>query len=300
MPEAYFTTPPRARLMLLELLGNPAEGGERGGVRLAALVQLAADLGISDMALRSAKVRLAQGGLLTLVRRGRESLYELTERGRQEAERQRQRLFTPTEAWWDGAWYVVVLSVPEARRDIRDRMRKELSWMGFGSPSSGLYISPHDGRAQAVELARELDAVAYIQAYRAQASWPENPRELVARAWGNLSDVNARYGVFLDRFAARLVRCRSEAAAGQLADRDAFRLQFALTTQYRHCLYEDPDLPLDLLPAAWNGVAARLLFREFHGLVNPGALRYFDAVSEGLASEAESRPRSSAPVIAAA
>ncbi len=246
--------------MLFDLYGGFAVEDGRGGVmRLGALVRLAISLGVNEMAVRSAKARMVQEGWLRVERLGRESAYALTERGQQEVARGRLRLFSEPDAWWNGTWYVVALSVPEARRDVRDRLRKELLWLGFGSPSSSLYVSTHDYREDAVRLARDADALEYVQAYQAEAFWPEDPRRLVERAWDNLAEVNRRYEQFLDTFA------------------------FSLATLFRACLGDDPDLPLDLLPAAWNGVAARLLFHEFYSLVSPAALLYFDAVCAGTA-----------------
>jgi phenylacetic acid degradation operon negative regulatory protein len=268
--------------MLFDLYGDFAvEDGREGVMRLGALVRLATTLGVNEMAARSAKARMVQEGWLRAERFGRERAYALTERGQREVERGRQRLFTDPDAWWNGTWYVVALSVPEARRDVRDRLRKELSWLGFGSPSSSLYVSTHDYREDAVRLARDGDALEFVQVYQAEAFWPEDPRRLVERAWGNLGEVNRRYEQFLDTFAPQLARVRAQAKADELQDDEAFSLRFALATRFRACLGDDPDLPLDLLPAAWNGVAARLLFREFYSLVSPAALRYFDAVCAG-------------------
>ena len=67
-------------------------------------------------------------------------------------------------------------------------------------------------------------------------------------------------------------------AAKSLRDREAFRLRFSLASQFRRCLYADPELPSELLPAAWWGAQARRLFLDFHTLVGLPALRYFDAV----------------------
>lgn len=277
----------KARGVLFDLYGDFAVEGERdGSMWLGKVVRLGLDLGVSEMAVRSAAGRMVQEGWLTAERQGRESVYVLTPRARQVIEAGRRRTLTSLEAWWNGSWYVVALSVPEARRDVRDRMRKELAWLGFGSPSSALYISTHDYREEVVRVAEELNAVQYIQVYRAEALVPKDPRELVARAWENLSEVNRQYGEFVDRFAPQLARTRAQIESGSLADRAAFKLRFELTNQFRRSMIADPDLPLDLLPAAWNGVAARLLFREFHALVTPQAMRYFDEVLQTPAAAA--------------
>ena len=42
---------------------------------------------------------------------------------------------------WDGRWLLVVLRVPEQRRDVRHQARTQLAWAGFGSLGGGLWIS---------------------------------------------------------------------------------------------------------------------------------------------------------------
>ncbi len=265
--------------MLFDLYGDFAdEGGRPGAIRLSAVVRLAADLGVSETAVRSAASRLVQDGWLTAARRGRERIYALSAQGRQLVTEGRRRIFSPPNSTWDGRFCVVALSVPEARREVRDRMRKELSWLGFGSPSSALYVHPHDHRQEVLHLARELDAADYLQVYRAEAHWPADAHELVTRTWENLAELNGRYRQFVTAFAPGLQRARAQARSGKLERRRAFRTRFMLVNQFRKCLFGDPDLPEELLPSGWKGGTARRLFLEYHDLVSPPALAYFDAI----------------------
>jgi len=265
--------------MLFDLYGDFAdEGGRSGAIRLSAVVRLAADLGVREAAVRSAASRLVQDGWLTSARRGRERIYALSAQGRQLVSEGRRRIFSPPNSTWDGRFCVVALSVPEVRREVRDRMRKALSWLGFGSPSSALYVHPHDHRPEVLRLAQQLDAADYLQVYRAEADWPADAREFVAHTWGNLTEVNRRYRRFVQAFAPGLRRARAQARSGGLERRSAFRTRFALVNQFRRCLFGDPDLPEELLPSGWRGVTARRLFLEYHDLVSPPALAYFDAI----------------------
>lgn len=285
----------KARAVLLDLYGDFALEEQRpAAMRLGAVVQLAGHFGVSEMAVRSAASRLVQDGWLSTERQRRESVYSLTDQGRGAVDERRQRTLTPPDAWWNGSWCVVALSVPESSRELRDRMRKALSWLGFGSPSSALYVSTRDVREDVLRVARELGVSGYIQVYRAEALWPEEPRELVARAWSNLSEINRHYAEFLTTFRRQLSRVRSRAEARPLPPREAFRLRFSLTAAFRRCLFSDPNLPLDLLPGKWNGLAARLLFRELYAVVSPRALRYFDDVCSGQPEQSDARPQTRA------
>jgi phenylacetic acid degradation operon negative regulatory protein len=266
--------------MLFDLYGDFAiEGGRPGSMRLAAIVRLAEVLGISPVGVRAAVVRLAHEGWLVGSRHGRETTYTLTQRGWQLVQDGRQRIFEATAQVesWDGTWCLVALSVPEARRDVRDRLRKELTWLGFGSPSAGLYISPHDHLAEVERLAAELEALELVQMYRATATRPIDPRDLVARAWDNLEAVNARYTAFIGRFGGKGSRVRTD----RLSDQEAFRMRFELASHFRHCLCGDPELPDALAPVDWHGFEARRLFLKLHARVTAGGMRYFDAVTSG-------------------
>jgi phenylacetic acid degradation operon negative regulatory protein len=188
-------------------------------------------------------------------------------------------MFAPPHEEWDGCWCIVALSVPEVRRDIRDRLRKELTWLGFGSPSPGMYVSPHDHQLAVERLAEELDALEFLHVFRASTVRPADPRELVTRAWPELATLNRRYGAFYQRFSETLEVNRRAVADGRLSDEQAFRTRFELASEFRHCLYADPDLPPALAPRGWRGQDARRLFHELHALVTPGGMRYFDAAN---------------------
>ena len=86
-------------------------------------------------------------------------------------------------------------------------------------------------------------------------------RDTVAR-WWDLDQLHARYAEFLDR--QEPVRERV-AAGGGSAPEQAFADYVRLLTDWRRLPYADPGLPLDLLPADWNGARAADLFAELRG-----------------------------------
>ena len=52
---------------------------------------------------------------------------------------------------WDGRWLLLVLRVPEQRRELRHRLTTQLAWAGFGSLGGGLWITPHVDREVLVD-----------------------------------------------------------------------------------------------------------------------------------------------------
>ena len=53
----------------------------------------------------------------------------------------RQRIFLSKTGPWDGSWSLVIYTAPE-RLATRERLRRDLSWMGFGSLAPATWVSP--------------------------------------------------------------------------------------------------------------------------------------------------------------
>ena len=79
--------------------------------------------------------------------------------------------------------------------------------------------------------------------------------------WWDLDQLHARYAEFLDRQEP----VRKRVAASSAAPEKAFADYVRLLTDWRQLPYADPGLPLDLLPADWNGARAADLFVELRG-----------------------------------
>src|SRR4051794_14977034 len=141
---------PAARSVLLTMLGEyvlPASGGAWQESLIGAL----GTLGYKTHAARQALARSVSAGWLETSRHGRRSRVHLTPATAEMLRSGAARIYSfgePRE--WDGRWLLVVLRVPEERREVRHRMRTRLAWAGFGSLGGGLWISPH------VEREREL------------------------------------------------------------------------------------------------------------------------------------------------
>jgi phenylacetic acid degradation operon negative regulatory protein len=69
------------------------------------------------------------------------------------------------------------------------------------------------------------------------------------------------------------VRART-AEGGEPDPARAFADYVRLLTDWRRLPYADPGLPLDLLPADWNGVRAAELFAELHARLSGPAERH--------------------------
>jgi phenylacetic acid degradation operon negative regulatory protein len=259
---------PAARSALLTVLGEyvlPAPGGVWQETLVAALVAL----GYKPQAARQALARSVTAGWLRTERHGRRSRVHLTEETAAMLRTGAERIYgfgAPRE--WDGRWLLVVLRVPEQRREVRHRFRTRLAWAGFGSLGGGLWITPH------VERERELrdlagGGVAEVVSFRAELGALGDPARVMADAW-DLDAVADAYRAFVAQF-GRVRPAGPEAA---------FAAQTLLVHEWRRFPFLDPDLPDGLLPARWPRRRAHDLFAERHAQWHEPAQEHFAALEE--------------------
>lgn len=266
--------PLHPRSLLFTLYGDYVRPLGQDGVRVGALVRLAAELGVGDNALRSALSRITREGWLLARRNGGSPRYGLSARGHELIEEGTQRIYGRHRAAWDGRWLLVSYSLPEPRRGQRDRLRQGLSFLGLGSLGNGLFVTPHDLREPVRDLIRRCGVEADVTMHHGTLEWPADAAQVVARAW-DLERLGARYEEFL----TRLNRDRRDMDTP--SDCEAFRRRFLLTHEFRRFPFSDPDLPDALLPPNWVGAAARAAFLEYNaGLKEPAERFYLDIAEE--------------------
>jgi len=108
------------------------------------LIDVLAELGVEQKSARQALARTAAEGLLVSDRSGRRVRWSLSASGRRLLTDGAARIygFGTRTAAWDGRWLVLLVSVPESRRQLRHRLRTRLAWAGLGSPTPGVWVTP--------------------------------------------------------------------------------------------------------------------------------------------------------------
>jgi phenylacetic acid degradation operon negative regulatory protein len=281
-PPAAFPSiePLRPRSMLFTLYGDYAyPRGQAIGLR--SLVTFGARLGLGQTAVRSAVARLSRQDWLEARKAGNRSAYGLTEAGRRLIDEGTRRIYKPRLLAWDSRWCLLTYSIPEVRRAARDRIRRQLAWLGFGPLGGGTYVSPRKVESETRALIYAHGADNFARIFTAHLSGPSADADLVRQCW-NLGAIARRYDKFVAHYERMRRRDVRRARAGKLADADAFAARFALTHDFRRFPFVDPDLPRELLPSAWSGFRARSLFEDYHGMLTDGALRFFDGVNNGI------------------
>lgn len=255
---------PAARSTLLTVLGEfllPRPDGAWQEALIAGL-QL---LGFTPSAARQAVVRSAREDWLASERVGRRSRMRLTPKSEALLRVGARRIYGfggPVS--WDGRWLLLVLRVPEQRRELRHRLTTQLAWAGYGSLGGGLWITPHVDRETQVQA----EEPAQVLTFRAELGALGGPDKVIAGAW-DLDDLRAHYDQFVEDFAE--LEPTDDAAA--------FAAQTALVHAWRRFPFIDPDLPDELLPPDWPRRAAHALFTARHDAWAPAAQRHFDGLA---------------------
>ncbi len=147
------------------------------------LVAVLAELGFSDGAARIALTRLVRRDLLARHRDGRHIHYSLTRRTVALLADGDRRIFSLGRRERPaGEWTVLWQSIPESRRQARERLVRRLRFLGFGPYQDGTWIAPHDREAEVVALLAELDVTEHAGLLLGRPSTaldPELPAELV-------------------------------------------------------------------------------------------------------------------------
>lgn len=255
-----------ARSLLMTLLGEFVLPRGRP-VWTSVLVDVLGLLKIEEKSARQALARTAAEGWLESERVGRRVRWSLTGPGHKLLTEGARRIyeFGSDERTWDGRWLILLVSVPESKRDLRHRLRTKLTWAGFGSPEPGVWICPHTSReAEALEILNELDlgdAMSFTGGYGAIG----DEVSMVERAW-DLEDLRSRYEEFVDEFAD----------LDPLNGETTLDAQTRLVHEWRRFPFLDPQLPGTLLPTDWSGTRAADLFHRKHAEWSPAAQEAWD------------------------
>lgn len=266
--------PLRSGSLLMTLLGDSVS--PRGGaITLGSLIALARPLGLTERLVRTSVGRLAQQGWLSARREGRLSEYDLTARGRRTFAEATRRIYGAEPKRWSQTWTMVLLP-PGARTN--ERVREELSWLGFGQLAPGLLAHPGRDTDDARQQLRELGLKDDVVVLQAASAGDADDRRLIAAGW-DLAELARGYRRFLAAFMPIHVALESGAS---LQPELAFVIRTLLIHEYRKLHLRDPQLPGSLLPEDWVGAAAYDLCGKLYRRVFDAAERHLSACATSL------------------
>jgi phenylacetic acid degradation operon negative regulatory protein len=267
---------PAARSILLTVLGEYLlPRGEP--VWQETLVAALGALGYSEQAARQALARSVRDGWLETERHGRRARVRLTSGTEQLLRSGAERIYGFGRPWeWSGEWLIVVLRVPEVRRELRHQLRTQFAWAGLGSLGGGVWVTPHVDREAELKSLVGAGSDADVVSFHGRIGSLGDPRRVAEEAW-DLDAVAEQYEEFHSRF--RRTKPSSPAAT--------FRAMTELVHEWRKFPFIDPDLPAELLGWGLRRSRADALFRDRHERWDHTARAYFESLEAGVVASGE-------------
>lgn len=261
----------KPRALILDLFGDYLRyaGSE---VKLADITALLGVFDIEPATVRVNLSRLRKEGWFTTRRIGRETVYSLTPHMLEVLDDGRERIFRRRDEEWGGRWTMAIYQVPESERAVREQLRKQLAWHGFGQLSPSTWLSPHDLMAEVRQIAKE-NPLAKVDALWCGTGDPLEDRDLAARCW-DLVQLGKDYEHFIQTYAA----LNDEAANAAVAGRTALIERMRIIGDFRRFLFRDPYLPRELQPQDWPSSEAYGLFGAIHRQLGPAATDYVSSI----------------------
>lgn len=244
---------------------------------IGSLIRLLKEFGHNEQGVRVAVSRMVKQGWIQSEKQGNKSYYFLTDRGVQRMDEAANRIYKMKPNEWDGKWRILMYTIPEDKRQLRDDLRKELLWSGFGSFSSGCWISPNDLEKQINRLIEKYHIDEYVDFFISEYKGPKENHSLVEKSW-HLEEIENKYEEFIEKYSKQFIVHQSIISRGEMSDADCFVERTNLVHEYRKFLFIDPGLPKELLPSKWNGNHAALLFSQYYQVLAEPASRFFESV----------------------
>lgn len=269
--------PPRAGSLIITVFGDSISAFD-SAVGLASFIELLEPFGLNARQIRTAVFRLAQDGWLECEKRGRKSYYAFTDFGRRQFERSARRIYAARPAPWNGLWTLVLPAFVDGAQ--RDELKRELSWLGFGTLATGVLAHPSADQASLQATLDELglsDASIVLRAHEETIGTGDTLRRLVLQTW-QLDTFAARYADLITAFRPALAALEADT---KTMPAELFALQTLLIHEYRRILLKLTDLPDELLPAGWPGRDAMELTARLYAHTRGPAAAYLAAKLEG-------------------
>ncbi|GAA0344526.1 phenylacetic acid degradation operon negative regulatory protein PaaX [Bacillus carboniphilus] len=264
------------RSMIFTLYGDYVRhyGSE---IWIGSLIRLLKEFGHNEQSVRAAISRMNKQGWVQSRKEGNKSYYFLSKRGVERMDEAANRIFKLKPDNWDQKWRMLIYSIPEEKRSIRDELRKELVWSGFGTISNSCWISPNDLTKQVYALMDKYDIHDHVHYFITEYEGPHENSRLVKECW-DLTEINVKYEQFIAEYSQKYVIDKNKIQKGEMTDAECFVERTKLVHEYRKFLFNDPGLPEELLPEKWLGQHAATLFGDYYKELAEPASRFFEEV----------------------
>lgn len=162
-------------------------------------------------------------------------------------------IFRFTREEWDGTWRILSYEIPEKKRELRDRLRRQVAAWGLGPWHRSFWLTPHPIIPFLKDLISQQEK-AYVQAFESKHVFGD--REiLIEKVWGT-SQLEKKYRKLFMKWHDLLSK-----------DEDKVKKMKLIVNEYVDILKKDPGLPKELVGAKWIGFEAINLFKEIQNIL---------------------------------
>lgn len=155
---------------------------------------------------------------------------------------------------WDLKWRILSYEIPEKKREIRDRLRREVSGWGLGPWHRSFWLTPHPIIENLRDLVNQKEEEQYIQAFESEHR-VGNRDILIEKVWQKEN---------LDKKYRGLFKVWHETLS---TNEDKLTKFKTVVNEYVEILKLDPGLPEELVGKNWIGFEAFNIYKEIRSIL---------------------------------
>ncbi|MEI6532509.1 MAG: PaaX family transcriptional regulator C-terminal domain-containing protein [Candidatus Roizmanbacteria bacterium] len=155
---------------------------------------------------------------------------------------------------WDGKWRILSYEIPESKRDLRDKLRREVTGWGLGPWHRSFWVTPHPIIENLRVLVSNKEEEQYIQAFEADHIFGDK-EILIEKVWQK-NELDRRYRELFKLWHEILSK-----------DGDKLLKLRQVISEYVTLLRIDPGLPVDLVGTSWIGFEAFNIYKEIRSIL---------------------------------
>lgn len=155
---------------------------------------------------------------------------------------------------WDGVWRIISYEIPEKKRHLRDRLRREMEGWGLGPWHRSFWMTPHPVISTLRDLIYGKEEAEYVQAFESTHMFGDMD-VMVEKVWGK-NTIEKNYRELFKEWHGTLSK--------ELTKEEKMK---EILYGYIRILRTDPGLPPSLVGKKWISFEAFNIFKEIRGIL---------------------------------
>ncbi|OGK14391.1 hypothetical protein A3I50_01615 [Candidatus Roizmanbacteria bacterium RIFCSPLOWO2_02_FULL_37_9] len=155
---------------------------------------------------------------------------------------------------WDSKWRILSYEIPEKKREIRDKLRREISGWGLGPWHRSFWLTPHPIIENLRELIYQKEEEQYIQAF--ESEYVVGKRDILIEKVWQKSALEKKY--------REIFKIWHDTLSKEGEKLEKFK---NVVSEYVEILKIDPGLPQELVGQNWIGFEAFNIFKEIRSIL---------------------------------